>query len=600
MDPTEALLNSALTQPQAQNAPPPTVDPTTALLLQHAQANDWHQPPPAAPQKPPAKTSFPGVLGAAERGAGPYAAGALAGGAIGAMGGGVGAIPGAAIGAGLVGLGDLGYGLYDLAAPHMGLPHVAGPSEAWNNLLDHTSIPRPQTPTERIVQSGSQGLGAALSGTAASRTLGNVLTNPTASNMFTSMGQTTAPMAASSGALSGTAGQGVKEAGGGPWAQAGASLLAGAVPYIPRMLGSMARQPLSPAANDSMNAGYAIPPNSAAPLGESPSKLSQALSAMAGKIKINQMASVKNQGVTNDIVASDLGLPEGTELNKSVIGQVRDAANQAYERVATAAPHIDPNNDSQYLTDVTSLGGRSSAAAAAFPKSWSNAGIDDLQDDLLNPNGFSAQAALDQVRHLRAQAVSNFSSNNPQDGALGVAQRQGADALDDLIERHLQSNPATSGLVDQYKSARQLLAKTYDAEAALNPATGNVSAARLGALLRKGRPISGGMEDVARASLAFPKATQNPDAFGNNENFSVLDAGAAAGAFATGHPGIAAGIIARPFIRGTVLATPYQGAMRGMSPPLPATVAGTALNQEMTSPNQNSKRLGAFLKTGNN
>ena len=135
-------------------------------------------------------------------------------------------------------------------------------------------------------------------------------------------------------------------------------------------------------------------------------------------------------------------------------------------------------------------------------------------------------------------------------------------------------NASDQTLVDRYRQARRIMAKSYDAESVTNVSTGDVSATGLGRLLQKGKPFTGNMKTIADAANNFRRAFQNPSAFGGVEPLSVLDAAfaAAQGAAALTNPGLgglahlAAGLgtIARHPLRSLMLSPGYQ---RGMIAP---------------------------------
>ena len=155
-------------------------------------------------------------------------------------------------------------------------------------------------------------------------------------------------------------------------------------------------------------------------------------------------------------------------------------------------------------------------------------------------------------------------------------------------------------LLDRYRAARQLHAKAYDIEAVTNKSNGNVSATGLARLYNRGKPLTGGLKEIADAANNFRKAFQNPAAFGGVEPLSVLDTafglGQAAAAIAThgaskiGH--IAAGLapVSRPWVRNQVLSRPWQNAM--IAGPQPRTILPSALTTPLlpTQPTGNALR----------
>jgi hypothetical protein len=126
-------------------------------------------------------------------------------------------------------------------------------------------------------------------------------------------------------------------------------------------------------------------------------------------------------------------------------------------------------------------------------------------------------------------------------------------------------NESNQTLVDRFRDARRLMAMSYDIEAVSNVTTGDVSARGLGSLLDKGKPLTGNLKLIADAANEFPRAFQNPAAFGGVEPLSVLDLTAAGASLVAGHPVVAAGALSRPALRHTILSPGYQKAM--ISPP---------------------------------
>jgi len=118
--------------------------------------------------------------------------------------------------------------------------------------------------------------------------------------------------------------------------------------------------------------------------------------------------------------------------------------------------------------------------------------------------------------------------------------------------------------VPEYQAARQLIAKSHDIEAATNPATGDVNAAKIAQLSMK-RPLTGSLNSIADTALAFPKVMQNPSKFGGVEPLSTLDLGAAAFAASKGKYDLAAGILGKPMVRALIMSDKYQGSIANPS-----------------------------------
>src|SRR2546422_1024671 len=82
--------------------------------------------------------------------------------------------------------------------------------------------------------------------------------------------------------------------------------------------------------------------------------------------------------------------------------------------------------------------------------------------------------------------------------ALGRVQLQAQEALDGLADRFLTA-AGQPDAVANLQSARQLIAKTYSVQGALD-ANGNVIASKLAGQMTRGKPLSGNLETIAKSA----------------------------------------------------------------------------------------------------
>ena len=132
---------------------------------------------------------------------------------------------------------------------------------------------------------------------------------------------------------------------------------------------------------------------------------------------------------------------------------------------------------------------------------------------------------------------------------------------------------ALENLVSNFRKARTLIAKSYSAEAALNEGTGNIVASKLVQQLRKGKPLSGGFEKIAKFAQVAPKAMKEPTESGG---VSALSAMMASGGVALGQPGLVALPVARLLTKRAILSKALQS--RALPKYAPSRT-GTALLQ---------------------
>lgn len=300
------------------------------------------------------------------------------------------------------------------------------------------------------------------------------------------------------------------------------------------------------AASQGREAGYVIPPTQARPtLGN------RLLEGFSGKITTAQNASARNQGVTNELAKKAINAPE---LTPEGLAAVRSQANKAYDVLGKSAPF---QADDTFRATLDKVGASSKQLKADFPE-LVNKDVDSLVEGLTGRAEFDAQSTIEAIKRLRASSSANRVSMDPEKKALGQVQSKVSAALEDLVERNLQGQGNTQAL-EAYKAARQTLAKTYDIEKALNPASGNVDANKLAALLKKGRPLTGELETIAKFSSSFPKATQTVEKMGSLPQTSPLDwAAMGMGSAATGNPLMMAGVLARPAARAATLSPMVQ------------------------------------------
>jgi len=294
------------------------------------------------------------------------------------------------------------------------------------------------------------------------------------------------------------------------------------------------------------DAGYVVPPSTI-----KPTMGNVAVESLGGKIATAQTASIRNQEVTNKLASQSVGLSPNQPLTKAALKNLRETAGQAYEKLGNVG-RITPDLD--FYSDISRIRSSIAQIQRDFPKADIGSGdkIDDLVKSLQRP-GFDSKSGLEYIKELRKSAVGNLTGQNAADPAnrsLGTAQQKAADALEDMIERQL-SQTGNQSLVNDFRAARQLIAKTYTVQNALET-TGNVNAAKLAALLRKDRPLSPELTTAARFAGAFPKAAAMPERIGG-AGVSALDATMAGAGGALGlalqSPQTAAAALAFPFAR---------------------------------------------------
>lgn len=278
--------------------------------------------------------------------------------------------------------------------------------------------------------------------------------------------------------------------------------------------------------SEASKAGYVVPPASVRP-----TTPMVALESIAGKAATQQVASGRNQEVTNALAAKSLGLSQNQPITREALSELRENAGQVYKDLKSAGRIT---ADRPYFTELRNLKKASTRISKDFPEAniGSAKEIKDLVDSM-RKQSFDAESAIEYMKELRKAATDNLSGPSsmvPANKALGRAQRNAAEALEGMVERHL-TGINRPDLARKFDEARRTIAKTYTVEGALET-TGNVNAAKLAALLKKGKPLSPELETAASFAGAFPKAAVIPERFGS-PGVSALDAAMTAGGAVT-------------------------------------------------------------------
>jgi hypothetical protein len=365
--------------------------------------------------------------------------------------------------------------------------------------------------------------------------------------------------------------------------------LGGAFPVVGQMVSALRGTKLSPqmetAVANAREAGYTVPPTQAGG-----GIVNRLLEGLAGKASTLQEASVRNQEITNKLATKSLGLPEDTILSPEVLKSVRDKAGQVYESLSNAGIIIPKKSFNDALDKAAE---NAVKAEINFPNATSKQILETIGS--LRKNAFDTGSAVSRIGQLRTEADVAYRAGNKD---LGKATKDAANALEDAIEGHL-TNLNQPDALNKFKEARQLIAKTYTIEKAMNKTTGTVDAKQLASRLQSGKPMSGELKDIAQFGQAFPKAAQLPERIGGTIGISPLDytvAGITGGASllggedkGTSGASALAALLARPAARKLVLSAPMQNRLVQQQ-----TIASGAIRQALPSAKE-AKQLAKML-----
>lgn len=388
-------------------------------------------------------------------------------------------------------------------------------------------LPTPETPTERVVGDisrtlASTGMTMGLAGAAQPISqAGQAVRSALTSNAATQ----------AAGAIGGGAGVGLtRESGGGVGAQLGAGLagtLLGASMFKPTSIGKSVQE-LQNAGRDKIlkeaqKQGYVALPSDVGA-----GKVTRALETVSGKFKAEELASAKNQQVTNSLTRKYLGLSDDVPLTNETLDTLRENAGQVYQQAASLpATQMQVTKNGLIGSSVTRTG---------------NEIINDLK--LARDDARSAWKAF------------NFGSDKPTQARNAA---KAADARVVQLENELETLARQNNqpeLLSQLKQARTEIAKIYTVEKATNPVTGSVDARAIAKQLNRKAPITGELQLIGKFAQAFPKVTKP---VGEQPNpFSIYDVIGTSYGVGAENPLIAAVPGARVLGRYGVLSRPIQ------------------------------------------
>lgn len=334
-------------------------------------------------------------------------------------------------------------------------------------------------------------------------------------------------------------------------------LLAGAKFAAPEV--SATAPALDPAVASARAAGLKLTPTQA-----NAGVLGRAIESLTGSAKLERVVSKANAVTVDNGVKQDLGLPANAPLNDATLQAAKIPHNAVYNAVSKVG---NVPVDDEFRADIAGINNRTGAGSFGFDVPPT---ISKLQEGYGSLDNFDAGDAVQKIRQLRKDGRTNLKIYDPEKNALGQAQVQVANAIENQLDRHIQSGAfqgpdgqIAPDLVDQWRNARVQLAKIHSAEDALD--AGHISTADLARQLNKGVPLSGNMRTFAEAHGNFDRSLQDISKIRNSGPFSALDPflGAVAGHFS---PPLAASMFAAPLARAGLASRLYQDVGIGKSP----------------------------------
>jgi hypothetical protein len=299
---------------------------------------------------------------------------------------------------------------------------------------------------------------------------------------------------------------------------------------------------------ETRNAGYVFPPATT-----NPSIKNKIIESFGGKVGTQQDASALNMSTTDALARKAVGLAPDAEITPEALQQVRSAADVAKQQmIAKVGPTV--NMDQTFADNVNQIVAPFRKAGTVLGGKFGNNQLVEMADAINQPQ-MEPDVAMTAIGSLREEADAAFRAGQ---GKTGKAYKALATNIEDAIDRHLIAQ-GDSGAVDAYRAARQLQAKSFDVEKALNAETGNVSAQFFGSKLKRGGYLSDELLTIGKAARIAPKATQAITDSGSVRN---TDVALGVGSAILGHnPALLAYPFARQGVRAYMLSQSGQSAL---------------------------------------
>ena len=254
------------------------------------------------------------------------------------------------------------------------------------------------------------------------------------------------------------------------------------------------RGPQIEAATDAQRLGIAIPPEAA-----QPSVSTRLLSAAAGDAGTAKLAKANQQNVKS-VALNELDLPPNTQLNSvKPFEEARAKVAKPYEDVK-ALPTM--KADATTLSALDALIPDKSLIGAETPAKKIKDTVNSAKSKV--SQGITGAELLRNVEYLRGQArkVYNNKSASLADLELADARMGVANTLESMIESNI-SNPR---LLDDFRSARKQMAKSYAYENATDLNTGVIDAGKLARITASDNALTGDIAAIGRIAGNFPEA----------------------------------------------------------------------------------------------
>lgn len=294
-----------------------------------------------------------------------------------------------------------------------------------------------------------------------------------------------------------------------------------------------ARGPQIDAAAEAQRLGIVLNPTDIQPT------LGPKLTAIAAGPRAPEALAGANKNQVRNVALGDMNLPATTQLNsRKAFDQARSQVAAPYEEVKKLPIQQADDAMVQRLealrTDLDVIGAKEYAPA-----------ISKIVDDAIakTQTGLTGEQLLKNISVLRERARKTYNNKAATTEALDIADTnlKVATELESMIDNSI-TNPK---LLDQFRDARQKMARTYAYEGATDLNTGMVDVGKLARITAKDNNLTGDIASLGRIAGNFPDvfSAQPTPGFLTAPRLSRSGAGGAAGALIGSQFGLTGSIL---------------------------------------------------------
>ena len=264
---------------------------------------------------------------------------------------------------------------------------------------------------------------------------------------------------------------------------------------------SYARAPMIEAAQEANRLGIALNPAIS-----NPTLSNQLRVQLANNTQLNARLVRENELKWSDIGKRELGIDPREQLTGKTYKAARERIAAPYrevEQIGTLTPDDAVTARIRAVRPPDVIGGGDAAAAVTKL-------IDEALTDI--DKGLTSKKALDSIKQMRKEAQDIYRGDKltPVERAAADAKIGIANALEQLVD----TNVKDPTLLDRFREARTLLAKSYAYEKATDLATGRIDPVAIAKMVAKDDAMTGDIASIGRIAANFPEVSSaKPSSF---------------------------------------------------------------------------------------